>query len=151
VADALLIPAEGARTELTIESIEKTINARSGSFSWQELSDFKAVPNAAVVCRLPYRHQTDLWASKTQKKLETLNDSTNSLVCAEDLGQLTDGLLAGFQRSGLLGLRAQRMAKELGVPFRRVPGKPRPGLATRVMGRESSDGGALLASRIAQM
>jgi 4-alpha-glucanotransferase len=34
------------------------------------------------------------------------------LVCAEDLGQLTEGLLVALQQSGMLGLRVQRMSKD---------------------------------------
>ena len=49
-----------------------------------------------------------------------LNNSTDMLICAEDLGQLTEGILHALKDHGLLSLRVQRMSKDPSDAFDNV-------------------------------
>ena len=58
-----------------------------------------------------YRRQTDLWVTKARPKLDVLKNSTKMLICGEDLGQITEGIIKCLEETGILSLRIQRMSK----------------------------------------
>jgi 4-alpha-glucanotransferase len=126
LGNVLLIPAdEGGfhvRTEVTVESIKMTKDGPvpTVSSSWSELPDRERYQMRQLYIDFTYKRQTDFWISKANQKLSILNGSTNMLVCAEDLGQINEGLLGALRDTGMLGLRVQRMSKDPTKPFDEV-------------------------------
>ena len=113
VKDPVLPNVYHPRTEINIEHIEVTPNGHKNfpSPSWLELPEpQKSIINDFYI-DFTYKRQNDLWVSKAEPKLQLLKNSTNMLICAEDLGQLTDSILKAIENEALLSLRVQRMSK----------------------------------------
>lgn len=102
------------RTEITIEHIEITPNGpkKFGSPSWLELPEPERSTFKEFYTDFTYKRQNGSWVSKAGPKLDILKKSTNMLICAEDLGQLTEGILHAIADAALLSLRVQRMSKD---------------------------------------
>uniref|UniRef100_A0A7S3QVA9 4-alpha-glucanotransferase n=2 Tax=Dunaliella tertiolecta TaxID=3047 RepID=A0A7S3QVA9_DUNTE len=64
-----------------------------------------------------FRRQDDLWRRSALKKLPVLMDSTDMLVCGEDLGFVPECVPPVMQELGLVGLRIQRMPMDGNVEF----------------------------------
>ncbi|EAY13683.1 4-alpha-glucanotransferase, putative [Trichomonas vaginalis G3] len=107
------------RTELKKESVESTPNGPiiHWSTSWQELPGDQRQRFEELYLDFTYRRQTELWVSKAEAKLKVLKDSTNMLICAEDLGQITSGIIKSIEDNSLLSLRVQRMSKDPNFDF----------------------------------
>ena len=58
-----------------------------------------------------YRRQDDFWRHESLKKLPALKQSTNMLVCGEDLGMVPKTVPDVMQKLGILSLEIQRMPK----------------------------------------
>lgn len=107
------------RTEITMEHTEVTpygINYFA-SPSWVELSEPQRTMIRNFYTDFTYKRQNSLWVSKAIPKLQLLKNSTNMLICGEDLGQLTDNIIEAIQSEALLSLRVQRMPKDSGHDF----------------------------------
>ncbi len=63
-----------------------------------------------------HRHN-DFWRDSAMSKLPTLLDSTNMLVCGEDLGMIPACVEEVMQREQILSLEIERMPKAMGVAF----------------------------------
>ena len=102
------------RTEINIEHIEITPNGpkKFGSPSWLELPEPERTTFKDFYTDFTYKRQNALWVSKAGPKLDILKTSTNMLICAEDLGQLTEGIIHAIEDAALLSLRVQRMSKD---------------------------------------
>lgn len=64
-----------------------------------------------------FKRQNVLWEEEGIKKLQALKNSTDMLICAEDLGMvppMVEGVLAGMQ---MLALEVQRMPKKINELF----------------------------------
>ena len=59
-----------------------------------------------------YHRHNDFWYGKAMWKLPPLLDSTNMLVCAEDLGMIPDCVPAVMRNLDILSLEIQRMPKD---------------------------------------
>ncbi len=64
-----------------------------------------------------YRRHNDFWRDSAMAKLPTLTQSTNMLVCGEDLGMIPDCVEEVMQREQILSLEIERMPKATGVAF----------------------------------
>jgi len=64
-----------------------------------------------------FGRQEDLWRNAALTKLPVLMNSTDMLVCGEDLGFVPTCVPPIMQELGLLGLRIQRMPSEAGKEF----------------------------------
>ncbi len=64
-----------------------------------------------------YRRHNDFWRDSAMQKLPTLLDSTNMLVCGEDLGMIPACVEEVMQREQILSLEIERMPKASGVAF----------------------------------
>ena len=64
-----------------------------------------------------YRRHNDFWYGKAMWKLPPLIDSTDMLVCAEDLGMIPACVPAVMQQLEILSLEIQRMPKDPNTPF----------------------------------
>lgn len=102
------------RTEVKVDHIEETKNGpiEYSSSSWLELDDFQRSQFEKLYVDFVYKRQTWNWVQKANPKLDMLKDSTDMLICAEDLGQLTEGILNCLKDHALLSLRVQRMSKD---------------------------------------
>ncbi|OHT01075.1 4-alpha-glucanotransferase family protein [Tritrichomonas foetus] len=102
------------RTEIKTDHIEETKNGPVEylSSSWQELSDYERSQFEKLYIEFTYNRQTYNWVQKANAKLDMLKNSTDMLICAEDLGQLTEGILNCLRDHALLSLRVQRMSKD---------------------------------------
>ncbi len=64
-----------------------------------------------------YHRHNDFWYGKAMWKLPPLIDSTDMLVCAEDLGMIPACVPAVMQQLEILALEIQRMPKDPGAEF----------------------------------
>ena len=59
-----------------------------------------------------YRRQDDFWKREAMQKLPRLKESTNMLICGEDLGMVPDCVPQVMKQLGILSLEIQRMPKD---------------------------------------
>ena len=64
-----------------------------------------------------YHRHNDFWRAEAMKKLPALIDSTDMLVCGEDLGMIPSCVPSVMDELHILSLEIQQMPKELGVTF----------------------------------
>lgn len=64
-----------------------------------------------------YKRQDDLWRKEALHKLPGLKQSTNMLVCGEDLGMVPHCVPEVMEQTGILSLEIQRMPKKPGIEF----------------------------------
>jgi len=64
-----------------------------------------------------YKRQDDLWRQEAMHKLPGLKQSTNMLVCGEDLGMVPHCVPEVMEQTGILSLEIQRMPKKRGAEF----------------------------------
>lgn len=70
----------------------------------------------ADMCCCDCRHD-DCWRNHALQTLPVLIESSDMLVCGEDLGMIPSCVHPVMQELGLLGLRLQRMPSEQGQTF----------------------------------
>jgi 4-alpha-glucanotransferase len=79
------------------------------------------------------RESEEIWEARGTTLLGMLRDTTDMLVCAEDLGDVPDCVPRVLSRLGILGLRIARWAREYnvpGAPFISADGFPRLSVCT---------------------
>lgn len=59
-----------------------------------------------------YARQYALWFDEAKLKLDVIQQSTDMMICAEDLGMVPDGVEAVLASRGILSLQVQRMPKK---------------------------------------
>ena len=59
-----------------------------------------------------YQRQNNLWRDLAMQKLPMMQQTTDMLVCGEDLGMIPDCVQDVLDRLSILGLRIQRMPKD---------------------------------------
>lgn len=64
-----------------------------------------------------FRRQEELWRSEAMKKLPAIKESTNMLVCGEDLGMVPDCVPGVMSDLNILSLEIQRMPKNPRIEF----------------------------------
>ncbi|MDQ6610653.1 MAG: 4-alpha-glucanotransferase [Bacteroidota bacterium] len=64
-----------------------------------------------------YRRQDKFWKEEAMKKLPALKESTNMLICGEDLGMVPHSVPGVMKALGILSLEVQRMPKDPAVEF----------------------------------
>lgn len=64
-----------------------------------------------------FRRQDVFWKEEALKKLPALKESTNMLICGEDLGMVPHSVPEVMQRLSILSLEVQRMPKDPAVEF----------------------------------
>lgn len=71
-----------------------------------------------------YHRHNDFWRAEALKKLPVLIDSTDMLVCGEDLGMIPSCVPSVMQELHILSLELQQMPKAFGVTFGDPAGYP---------------------------
>jgi 4-alpha-glucanotransferase len=64
-----------------------------------------------------YNRQNDFWRQQGMIKLPLLKQSSDMLICGEDLGMIPDCVPLVMEELSILGLRIQRMPKETNLEF----------------------------------
>lgn len=64
-----------------------------------------------------YQMQDDFWREKAMEKLPAIKESTNMLICGEDLGMVPACVSGVMKELGLLTLEIQRMSKNPSTEF----------------------------------
>jgi 4-alpha-glucanotransferase len=64
-----------------------------------------------------FKRQDNFWRSEALNKLPILKQSTNMLICGEDLGMVPNCVPEVMQQLGILSLEIQRMPKKEGTDF----------------------------------
>jgi 4-alpha-glucanotransferase len=64
-----------------------------------------------------YRRQDEFWKKEAMQKLPYLKESTNMLICGEDLGMVPDCVPDVMKQLGILSLEIQRMPKDPAKEF----------------------------------
>ena len=64
-----------------------------------------------------YRRQDNFWKKEAMQKLPRLKESTNMLICGEDLGMVPHSVPEVMKQLGILSLEIQRMPKDPAVEF----------------------------------
>lgn len=64
-----------------------------------------------------YQRQDDFWREKAMEKLPAIKESTNMLICGEDLGMVPSCVSGVMKELGLLTLEIQRMSKNPSTEF----------------------------------
>ena len=64
-----------------------------------------------------YRRQDNFWMQEAMKKLPALKESTNMLICGEDLGMVPASVPTVMNQLGILSLEIQRMPKAVTREF----------------------------------
>ena len=88
-----------------------------------ETESFKALPEHerkafyALHDHFYYHRHNDFWYTEAMKKLPALTDSTDMLVCGEDLGMIPACVPAVMNELRILSLEIQRMPKAYGCSF----------------------------------
>ena len=102
---------------------------------WNKRGCFKSssAGKRSTLSRISHEHFTTrqrfLWTQNAHTTIPAITNSTNMLVCGEDLGLVPDFVPGEMQNLGILGLRIQRMPapeqdndsnnnREFGIPSR---------------------------------
>ena len=81
------------------------------TFSFQQLDDYTKGQLYALYLDYFYYRQDAFWKEEALRKLPALRNSTNMLICGEDLGMVPHCVPEVMQRLGILSLEIQRMPK----------------------------------------
>lgn len=71
----------------------------------------------AIYVDFYYHRHNEFWKKQAMKKLPALIESTDMLVCGEDLGMVPDSVPEVMQQLELLSLEIQRMPKKTSLEF----------------------------------
>lgn len=82
------------------------------TYTYRSLTDYERWCFDRLYNDFYYRRHNDFWYGKAMWKLPPLIDSTDMLVCAEDLGMIPDCVPAVMQQLEILSLEIQRMPKD---------------------------------------
>ena len=87
------------------------------TFVYRSLNDYERWCFDRLYNDFFYHRHNDFWYGKAMHKLPPLIDSTDMLVCAEDLGMIPACVPAVLQQLEILSLEIQRMPKDPGQAF----------------------------------
>lgn len=88
-----------------------------GTYAYQDLNDSSKNAFNNLHDDYFYHRHNDFWKEQALKKLPTLINSTNMLVCGEDLGMIPACVPDVMKELQILSLEIQRMPKEAFVAF----------------------------------
>ena len=87
------------------------------SYIYKELSDEERNTFKALYEDFYYHRHNEFWKEQALKKLVPLINSTDMLVCGEDLGMIPQTVPEVMNQLQILSLEIERMPKESGVEF----------------------------------
>lgn len=87
------------------------------TYAYRSLTDYEKWCFNRLYNDFFYHRHNDFWYSKAMTKLPAIIDSTDMLVCGEDLGMIPDCVPAVMSQLQILSLEIQRMPKDPHVEF----------------------------------
>ena len=87
------------------------------TYTYRALTDYEKWCFNRLYNDFFYHRHNDFWYGKAMMKLPALVNSTDMLVCGEDLGMIPDCVPAVMQELQILSLEIQRMPKDPKVEF----------------------------------
>ena len=87
------------------------------TYMYKSMSDYERWCFDRLYNDFFYHRHNDFWQGKAMWKLPPLINSTNMLVCGEDLGMIPDCVANVMSSQQILSLEIQRMAKDPKVEF----------------------------------
>ncbi len=91
--------------------------ALHNTYSYKALDDYrKEIIDRIYIDYYYYRHE-QFWREKAMEKLPTIVNTTNMLVCGEDLGMIPSSVSGVMNELGILSLEIQRMPKNSDIEF----------------------------------
>lgn len=87
------------------------------TYTYRSLSDYEKWCFDRLYNDFFYHRHNDFWYGKAMWKLPPLINSTNMLVCGEDLGMIPDCVAAVMNSQQILSLEIQRMPKDPKLEF----------------------------------
>ncbi|MCL1943494.1 MAG: 4-alpha-glucanotransferase [Candidatus Azobacteroides sp.] len=87
------------------------------TYSYRELNDFGRWAFNRLYNDFYYHRHNEFWKEQALKKLPALIDSSDMLVCAEDLGMIPHCVPEVMNRLQMLSLEVQRMPKDPAIEF----------------------------------
>jgi 4-alpha-glucanotransferase len=91
--------------------------AMDTTMSFRYLDDFTKQKLKELYINYFYERQDDFWMKEAMQKLPYLKQSTNMLICGEDLGMVPHCVPEVMQQLGFLSLEIQRMPKNPKTKF----------------------------------
>ena len=85
--------------------------------SYQHLDEHTRQQLWALYLDYFYYRQDEFWKEEALRKLPALKESTNMLICGEDLGMVPHSVPDVMKRLGILSLEIQRMPKDIKIEF----------------------------------
>jgi 4-alpha-glucanotransferase len=96
----------------------------SSSFVYKDLSEENQRKFSHLSDDFFYRRHNAFWKEQALKTLSPLVNSTEMLVCGEDLGMIPETVPEVMNQLSLLSLEIERMPKEYGVEFANMAALP---------------------------
>lgn len=91
--------------------------ALHSTYSYKALDNYlKDIIDKIYIDYFYYRHE-NFWREKAMQKLPSIVDSSNMLVCGEDLGMVPRSVMGVMNELGILSLEIQRMPKNSKIEF----------------------------------
>ena len=87
------------------------------TFSYKHVDNFTKEQLNRLYNEYFFSNQNQLWEKEAMEKLPTLKDSTNMLICGEDLGLVPTCVPKIMNNLSILGLEVQRMPKDTSQKF----------------------------------
>ncbi len=94
------------------------------TFTFEKLEERQKHAFIALHDHFYYHRHNEFWRESAMTKLPVLVDSTNMLVCGEDLGMIPDSVAQVMSELQILTLEIERMPKQRGVEFGDVRNYP---------------------------
>ncbi len=91
--------------------------ALHSTYSYQGLDDYQKEVIDRIYIDYYYHRHEQFWRNKAMEKLPSIVNSTNMLVCGEDLGMLPKSVSGVMNELGILSLEIQRMPKNSELEF----------------------------------
>ncbi|HUS03721.1 MAG TPA: 4-alpha-glucanotransferase, partial [Chitinophagaceae bacterium] len=112
ISNVILIEEEGSQMQ---QFHFRILMQQTSSF--QNLDPFIQKQLSDLYIDYFFKRQDELWKKEALQKLPALKQSTDMLICGEDLGMVPDCVPEVMKETGILSLEIQRMPKDPGVNF----------------------------------
>ncbi|MEJ7675424.1 MAG: 4-alpha-glucanotransferase [Chitinophagaceae bacterium] len=117
ISNVILIEEEGSPSDDNQAQQYHFRIAMHQTSSYQQLDATTKQQLADLYVNYFFSRQDDLWKKEAMRKLPALKQSTDMLICGEDLGMVPHCVPDVMKQTGILSLEIQRMPKDPSVEF----------------------------------
>jgi 4-alpha-glucanotransferase len=125
VAEVILLEAPNSQGKWFVPR-----NSMHFTHSYRELDNYSKEKLNELYIDYFYRRNEQFWAANAMKKLPIIKNSTNMLLCGEDLGMVPKCVPDIMNHLGILSLEVQRMPKQQELQFAHPNNYPYMSVAT---------------------